>query len=130
MARKKVEVRMKSYGIYTKWDRSSKSLPKLIKFTQEIPAELDIEFGYTLIIRGAKGCRITFVMKHPPFCDDNGDVRPDFEGEQFINSNEWYFFLGDTIWEPIDDKCGEWELITYLDGEQIAKMKFDIVAGQ
>ncbi len=127
MAKKKVEVKIDSYGIYTRWDRSSKSLPKIVKHTKEIPCELDIEFGYTLLVRGAKGRTISFVMKHPPFCDDYGNVRGDFVGEMIVNSNEWYFFLGDTIWLPLEDKCGVWELISYLDDKEIARMKFNIV---
>ncbi|MFR9629570.1 MAG: DUF3859 domain-containing protein, partial [Rikenellaceae bacterium] len=91
-----------------------------------IPSELDIEFGYILRILRAKGSKITFVMKHPPFCDDEGRVRPDFVGEEMVNSNEWHFFLGDTVWAPIEDKCGEWELITMLDGREVARMKFNL----
>ncbi len=78
---------MTSYGIYTQWDRGSRELPKVRRHTREIPAELDIEFGSTLRILRAKGSNISFVMKHPPFCDDEGNVRPDFTGEQMVNSN-------------------------------------------
>ncbi len=117
---------MTSYGIYTAWDRGSKSLPKIKKHTKEIPAEVDIEFGYTLCFYGAKGRKISFIMKHPPFCDDKGEVMPDFVGEEIVNSNEWHFFLGDTVWLPIEDKCGEWELITMLDDSEVARMKFNI----
>ncbi len=126
MAKKKVDIKMVSYGIYTKWDRSSKSLPKIVKHTKDIPAELDVEFGYTLLFRGAKGLTINFIMKHPPFCDSSGELSPDFVGEVIINSNEWHFFLGDTVWLPIEDKCGEWELITLLDNKEVARMKFNI----
>ncbi len=126
MAKKKPEITIKSYGLYTRWDRSSKALPKVIKHTREVPATLDIEFGYTLEIRGAKGSKISFIMKHPPFLNEAGEVAADFIGEDIINSNEWYFFLGDTVWEPIEDKCGEWELITFLDSKEIARMKFNL----
>ncbi len=126
MAKRKVDIKMMSYGIYTKWERTSKSLPKVIKHTQDIPAELDIEFGYILRLLGAKGRKITFVMKHPEILDELGRTLPDFEGEQMVNSNEWHFFLGDTIWLPIEEKCGEWELITMLDGQEVARMSFNI----
>ena len=66
-------------------------------------------------------------MKHPPFTDEQGNIRPDFEGSQFINSNDWQFFLGDTIWLPVENKCGVWEIITYLDGREIARKSFNIV---
>ncbi len=124
---KRIDIKMESYGIYTPWQRGSKSLPKIIKHTKDIPAQLDIEFGYTLHILGAKGSKITFTMKHPPFRDEKGDVCGDFTGEQYINSNEWRFFLGDTVWTPIEDKCGEWELITFIDLQEVARMKFNLI---
>ncbi len=127
MAKKKIEINMKSWGIYTHWDRSSRELPKIKKFTHTIPSVVDIEFGYILHIKGAKGKQIEFVMKHPPFTDEQGNIRPDFEGSQFINSNDWQFFLGDTIWLPVENKCGVWEIITYLDGREIARKSFNIV---
>ena len=34
--------------------------------------------------------------------------------------NDFRFFLGDTIWEPLEDKKGEWRLITWLDGVKVA----------
>ena len=117
---------MVNWGIYTQWDRTAKGLPKLIRRTREVPAEIDIEFGYTLEFKGAKGALISFEMKHPPFCDDRGEVLPDFTGEQIINSNEWRFFLGDTVWAPAEDKCGVWELITYLDDEEVARERFTL----
>lgn len=124
MAKKKIEIKMVSWGIYSQWDRKSKELPRILKFTQQIPAQIDIEFGYILHITGAKGEEINFIMKHPPFKDEKGNVRPDFEGSYFINSNDWRFFLGDTVWAPIEDKCGEWTLITYLQGKEIARKTF------
>lgn len=127
MAKKKIEIKMQSWGIYTQWNRSSRELPRIRKFTQTIPAELDIEFGYILHIKGAKGELLEFVMKHPPFRDDAGNIRPDFEGSHFINSNDWKFFLGDTIWSPAEDKCGEWTLITYLQNKEIARKTFTVV---
>lgn len=126
MAKKKVEIKMESWGIYSKWDRGSRDLPRIRKFTETVPSEADIEFGYILQIKGAKGQLIEFVMKHPPFTDDLGNIRPDFEGSQYVNSNDWRFFLGDTVWLPIEDKCGEWTLITYLEGREIARKTFTL----
>jgi hypothetical protein len=117
MAKKKIETELYSYGIYERWNRNSKDLPKLIKITEEIPLELDIEFGYVIRIKGAKGKRIQFEIDHPPFTDKNGKVEPPFNGEYFVNSNNYEFFLGDTIWEPIYNKKGEWKLTTWLDGK-------------
>ncbi len=119
MAKKKIESELYSYGIYSKWDRSSKDLPKLMKITDQIPLELDMEFGYIILIKGAKGKRILFKIEHPPFRDNSGNIAEPFTGEIFIRTNDYKFFLGDTIWAPIIDKKGEWKLTTWLDGEII-----------
>ncbi len=115
MAKKKIESELYSYGIYSKWDRSTKELPKLIKITDQIPLELDIEFGYIVQIKGAKGKRIQFKIDHPPFRDETGNIAQPFTGEFFIRTNDYQFFLGDTIWKPIHDKKGEWKITTWLD---------------
>ena len=127
MAKKKIEVTMKSWGIYTQWDRNTKVLPKIKKFSDTIPCELDIEFGYILHIKGAKGKVIDFIIKHPDFPDKNGETAPDFVGSYFINSNDYSFFLGDTIWNPVNDKVGLWTLISYMDGKEIARKTFKVV---
>ncbi|WP_282038707.1 DUF3859 domain-containing protein [Saccharicrinis aurantiacus] len=121
MAKKKVSTELYSYGVYSRWDRGTKELPKLLDITDQIPLELDVEFGYVIIIKGAKGKRVKYRIDHPPFKDDQGKVEPSFTGEYFINSNDYEFFLGDTIWAPIEDKQGEWCLTTWLDGKIIAK---------
>lgn len=54
MAKKKSEVSLVSWGIYTQWDSLSKDLPKLRKMTRDIPCELDIEFGYIAEIKKSK----------------------------------------------------------------------------
>ncbi len=120
MPRKKVSVEIHSFGIYSKWERNKKELPKLIKITDRIPAEVDIEFGYVLQIKKAKGKTISFIIEHPPFKDDEGNTRPPFEGEHFINSNDFRFFLGDSVWEPVEDKKGEWRLISMIDNAVVA----------
>ncbi|MGL5787379.1 MAG: DUF3859 domain-containing protein [Bacteroidales bacterium] len=127
MAKKKIDIKIKSYGIYSQWDRTSRELPKLRKVTTEIPAELDIEFGYILHIKGAKGTLIEFEIIHPPFIDvKTGEVAPAFVGEHYVNSNDWMFFLGDTIWEPVDDKKGIWDIRTFADGKEVAFKRFMI----
>jgi hypothetical protein len=120
MARKKPDVSMHSHGLYDGWDRDSKDLPNLVKITTEIEAELDVEFGYVLRIRNARNSKITFRIEHPPFKDSSGDVAPPFDGELYVKTNDFRFFLGDTIWAPVEDKRGEWRLITWLDGEKVA----------
>ncbi len=123
MAKKKFRYELYSYGIYSRWDRQTKDLPKLIEITDRIPIKDDIEFGYVLKITGAKGKKLHFRIDHPPFKDAKGQTAPPFKGEYFINSNTYEFFLGDTVWEPYEDKAGEWRLYTWLEGELIADKK-------
>jgi len=117
---------MTSYGVYSKWDRSSKKIPKIRKFTTVINAEIDIEFGYVLLIKKGKGETLTFKIEHPPFTDESGKIRPPFTGEQFIRTNDFEFYLGDCVWEPLEDKLGIWELTTYHNGEVVAHKIFEL----
>ena len=120
MSKKKPEVTIHSYGLYEGWNRESRELPTLVAITDEIKAELDIEFGYILRIRNARNCRIRFRIEHPPFKDSSGKTAPPFEGGLYVKTNDYRFFLGDTIWKPVEDKRGEWRLITWLDEKKVA----------
>ena len=127
MAKNKMEVKIKNYGIYTQWNRQSKELPKIVDFTKKVPAQLDIEFGYILNIKKAKGCKLSFRIDHPPFKNSNGEIAPAFIDELYINSNNYNFFLGDTLWEPIEDKIGPWRLQTFIDDVQVADITIDVI---
>ena len=120
MAKKKPEVGMHSHGLYDGWDRESKDLPNLVKITTEIETVLDVEFGYILRIRNARNSKISFRIEHPPFKGDDGEVEAPFDGELYVKTNDFRFFLGDTIWAPVEDKRGPWRLVTWLDGKKIA----------
>ena len=120
MAKRKADVSMHSYGLYDGWDREGKNLPSLMKITTEIEAALEVEFGYILRIRNARNSKITFRIEHPPFKDDDGEIAPPFDGELYVKTNDFRFFLGDTVWEPVADKRGAWRLITWLDGAMVA----------
>lgn len=121
MAKQKtIEVHIHSYGLYTDWDRESKELPRLVKITSEIKIELDIEFGYILRIKHARNCKLRFSIEHPPFLDSSGQLAPSFDGEIYVKTNDYRFFLGDTIWAPLADKRGEWRLITWIDEKKVA----------
>ncbi|MGQ1890866.1 DUF3859 domain-containing protein [Thermophagus sp. OGC60D27] len=124
MPRNKPDVELYSYGIYTKWNKLSKQLPKLKEITTQIPVNPEVEFGYVLKIKKAKGEILEYEIHHPPFKDQDGKIVPPFTGEVLINSNDWEFFLGDTVWEPYDDKAGEWILVTRLQNKEIARKKF------
>ncbi len=111
---------MKSFGIYERFDHESKDLPRFLERTAKIPAVEDIEFGYVLHIIGGKGKKLTFQIDHPPFTDDQGNIRPPFTGEMYVNSNDYKFFLGDRVWLPVEDKVGPWRLRTFCQGKTIA----------
>ncbi|NQV33668.1 MAG: DUF3859 domain-containing protein, partial [Phycisphaeraceae bacterium] len=127
MAKSKMQCRRVSYGIYTPWNRDAKTLPKILEFTRLIPARIDIEFGYILNIKKAKGKQLSFCIDHPPFRDKHGDIAPPFTGDEYVRSNDWHFFLGDAIWAPVHDKIGPWRLTVELDGQTIADETFTVI---
>lgn len=127
MKRKHPTFKMYSFGEYSKWDRESKTIPKILNFSTEIKAEIGTEFGYVLHIKQGKGEVVSFKIEHPPFTDDKGNIMPPFTGEQFIRTNDFEFYLGDCIWEPLEDKLGKWELTTYYKGKVVAQKKFLLV---
>jgi hypothetical protein len=118
---------MHSYGLYEGWNRDSKELPRLVKITKEIEAALEIEFGYILRIRNARNARITFRIDHPPFKGSDGTLAPSFTGGIYVKTNDFRFFLGDTVWPPLEDKRGAWRLITWLDKEKVADETIHLV---
>ena len=126
MAKVKPEFYITSYGIYDQWNADSKTLPKIQEFTTEIPAQTDIEFCYILNVKKGKGIKLNFTIFHPDIPDNNGDVMPPFTDDVYVNNNDWSFFLGDTIWEPIENKIGIWRIIIQYLGNIVAEKRFDI----
>ncbi len=124
MAKRRPEFRMYSYGEYSKWDRESRDIPQILEFTTEIKAAIGTEFGYVLHIKNGKGETVEFQIDHPPFTDESGKIAAPFTGEQFIRTNDFQFYLGDCIWEPLEDKLGKWELSTYYKGQCVANKVF------
>ena len=80
-----------------------------------------------LNIKKAKGKKIFYRIEHPPFPDDSGNEAPPFTGELYVRTNDYYFFLGDTVWEPVENKIGTWRLITRLENDVIADKSFSLV---
>lgn len=117
---------MISYGRYTKWDKSDKKLPKLIQVTDTIPAVKDEEFGFILDFKKGKGRTIHYRIAHPPIKDDKGNLMPDFKGDYFIRTNNHQFFIGDSIWEPVNEKVGTWQITVWMDNEIIGDKKFTV----
>lgn len=125
--RKSPEVRIKTYGIYTRWDRGSRELPKILERTTTVEAVIDVEFGMVVNIHGAKNMPLDFCIDHPGIRDDKGKVRLPFDGTVYVKSNDWDFYLGDTIWDPIEDKLGDWRMTIELDGQLVADKTFELV---
>ena len=126
MPKRKPKYRVRSYGIYTKWDSNSKDLPRIQQFTTDVPATLDIEFGLILQIEGAKNEILDYCIYHPDIPDDDGNIRAPFDGQVYVKSNDWNFYLGDTIWEPIDTKLGDWRMTIEFQGKIIAEKTFHV----
>ena len=126
MAKQKPVIKLQTYGIHSKWQSKAKTLPQIKEFTTDIPAEIDIEFGLTVNIKNARGAKIFYCIDHPGICDDAGNVRASFTGEVHITNNDWDFYLGDTIWAPIEDKCGPWRMTIELNKKIVADKTFNI----
>lgn len=126
MVKRKPEIRMRTYGIYTKWDSESKELPKIREITTHVPAELHIEFGFIVQVKGAKNKELHYCIDHPGILDSEGRRRGPFDGTVYVKSNQWDFYLGDTIWEPIQDKIGDWHMWLELNGARVAEKTFEV----
>ena len=127
MPKKRPIIKLESFGRYSKWERSSSQLPKIIEFTHVIEAIEGNEFGLVLKIEGGKGMKLTYIIKHPPFTDEAGMVEPDFNGEYYVNSNHYEFYIDDCICLPVEDKIGIWEIIVYHAGQKLATQNFEVI---
>ncbi len=126
MSKLKFDVSVIYSGIFTKWDVESNALPRLLKSTVHIPAEIDIEFGFIAHIKKAKNQKLRYCIYHPDVPDENDIIRPPFDGELYVESNDWKFFIGDTIWAPLHNKVGNWRMTLELKGRVIAEKTFKI----
>ncbi len=123
MAKKKIEISIHSFGIYTS---KGKEIPKPVEFTTDIPITPDVEFGYVLRIKNGRREKITFRTEHPPFKDANGKVMPPFTGVEHIKENNYLLFIGDTVWEPIETKAGRWRITAYHNRKVVADKVFTL----
>jgi len=108
-----LEIEIINYGLYSAWNRESHNLPEFVELTNTVAASIGVEFGMIVEIKKARGRYLDFRIDHPPFVDANGDLEPPFTGTFRVKHNPFKFFLGDTIWEPLEDKRGEWKLSIY-----------------
>ena len=130
MAKRKPEFRIRTFGIYTTWDKESKDLPKITEIATIVPATIDIEFGFIVNIKWAKNQQLRYCIDHPGILDADGNRRPPFDGFVFVKTNDWDFYLGDTIWEPITDKLGDWRMTVELDGRVVAEKTFEVIRNE
>ena len=124
---KRVVCETVNYGLFAKWSNRCSELPKFLKFTKIIPARVEAEFGYTLNIVNGKGRSVDYTVYHPDFRDSSGAVEPTFIGSVPIRKSPFRVYIGDTLWEPISDKVGEWRFVAKIDGEVVEDMSFEIV---
>lgn len=110
-----IEVEIINYGIYREWERENSALPQFMELATEVPARVNIEFGMIVEIRKARGRYLDFEIDHPPFTDAAGNIEPPFRGTFRVKHNPFQFFLGDTVWDPVDDKKGNWKLSILLE---------------
>lgn len=127
MPKKKPKIKLESFGRYTTWEKGSKKLPKILEFTQVIHATEGNEFGLVLKIEGGKGARLDYCIKHPPFRNASGEIEPDFTGEYYVKSNHFDFFIGDSIWAPIENKVGIWEITVLYEGSIVVSKIFEVI---
>ena len=127
MAKKKPDIKMRSYGVYTPFEHTGEALPRITEFTTRVPVRPGIEFGYVLQIRKARGMWLRWRIEHPPFTDEDGNVQPPFEGRERIPTPDYRFFIGDTVWEPLADMVGTWKITTWVGDEQAGAKTFQLV---
>lgn len=130
MAKSKPEVSIQSYGIYSTWDSKNKALPQIEQFTTKVTAKLDVEFGLIVNIKKAKGEKLHFCIYHPDIPNEEGEVMAPFDGVEYVKDNDWHFYLGDTLWEPIENKLGDWRMTLTLNNKVIADKTFNIALEQ
>lgn len=133
MAKRTPIVEMTSYGIFQGWDSKSKNLPKIQQFTTKIPADEDVEFGFVVNIKKAKGEVIAFCIEHPGVLGKKGQILEPFTGDMHVGSNDWDFYLGDTIQllDPIngyESNLGKWRMTISIGGRIVADKTFELYA--
>tara|TARA_R110002049_G_scaffold285698_4_gene467159 strand:+ start:350806 stop:351426 length:621 start_codon:yes stop_codon:yes gene_type:complete len=126
MAKRKPEIKMRTFGIYSKWDGDSKELPRFTRSTTRVRAKIGVEFGFVVDVKNCKNRQLHYCIDHPGILDADGKKRPPFDGMVYVKTNDWKFYLGDTIWEPVDDKLGDWRLTLEMDDQLVAEKTFQL----
>lgn len=127
MAKRKPEFKIQTYGVYTHWAADSKELPHIQEFTTQVQAYVGVEFGFVMNVKGGRNHKLHFCIDHPGILGDDGRRRRPFQGEVYVKGNDWNFYLGDTIWEPIADKLGRWHMSVTMAGKTVAEKTFELL---
>lgn len=126
MAKSKPKIKEESYGLYDGFDREGDQMPTIVSFTTDVPAKAGQEFGYILNIKHARGAVLKFEIDHPEVLGDDGQPQLPFTDELYVRTSDYDFFLGDGLWEPVEQMIGLWTLTTWLDGVQVAQRVFSV----
>lgn len=126
MAKAKPIFTLESFGIYEPWGKVTKALPKIQQQTTTIPACIDIEFGLSIRVLKGKGLVLRWRIDHPDISDKKGRVMAPFEGEEYIRTNDWQFYLGDTLWAPLEDKTGDWLMSIHYEQQVVTTKCFEV----
>ena len=105
-------------------------MPQIREFTTRVEAELEVDFGLIVNIKKAKGQLLHYCIYHPDIPDEEGQVMAPFEGDEYVRSNDWDFYLGDTIWAPVSNKLGIWRMTIELAGQLVADKSFELYQQQ
>lgn len=79
-----------------------------------------------LILKKPKEKSYINCIYHPDIPDNDGKVMLPFDGIEYVKDNNWDFYLGDTLWAPIENKVGDWRMTLELKGKIIADKTFKV----
>lgn len=124
MVKFKFIVEIVIYGIYLKWDVDDKVLFKIKIFINYILLELDIEFGFIVNIKCVKNSKVCYCIYYFDILDEDGIFMLFFDGEEYVCFNNWDFYLGDMLWELLENKVGDWCMMLEFEGKIIVDKIF------
>ncbi len=128
MARRRPVISEVSYGLYSRFEAGGKGLPGVVRFTTAVPAVVGQEFGLIVKIKQGRGLLIDWEIEHPRVPSAEGGVMAPFMGSEYVRTQDYDFFLGDALWEPLIHMVGEWKLTVNLDRKTAAQRTFEVLA--
>ncbi len=122
---KRVTVEMLSYGRYEGAPQKGE-IPALKEVTDRIPARCGEEFGMVLRVLGGRGHCLDYEIRHPRILNDKGAALPIFRGNVPLLQNDYRVFIGDGLWDPVEDKVGKWTISSEVAGYKGPAVVFHI----